>query len=146
MKNTIKNSTLSILLALCVINANAQATSKTFSKAFNLNGSTNVQVDVPGTAEVKTWDSPNLRFVITVTLPNGNSNLSVIDQLSTVGRYDLALTNNDGQTTIEAKNLKRSIKVKGQDFKENVHFVILAPKDVNVQLNTPPAEIAEVKK
>ena len=145
MKSIIKNFALFTLLTLCVLNANAQATSKTFSKAFNLDGSTNVQVDVPGTVEVKTWDSPHLRFVITVSLPLGNNNLSVIDQLSTVGRYDLTLSNTDGNTMIEAKNLKRQIKVKGQEFKENVHFVILVPKDVNVQVGTPVA-VAEVKK
>ncbi len=144
MKNAIHLFATITLLVLCVFTTNAQATSKTFSKMFNLNGSTNVEVDVPGTVEIKHWDSPNLRFVITVTLPTGNSNVSVIDQLSTVGRYDLALTNLNGNTIIEAKNLKRTIKVKGQDFKENVHFVVLAPRDVQVQIagNT---EVAEAK-
>jgi hypothetical protein len=143
MKNAI-HLFATITLALCVLTTSAQATSKTFSKAFNLNGSTDVRVDVPGTVEVKTWDSPNLRFVITVNLPSGNSNLSVIDQLSSVGRYDLALTALNGATSVEAKNLKRNIKVKGQDFKENVHFVVLAPKDVNVQI-VGTTEMAEVK-
>ncbi len=144
MKNAIQLFATTALLFFCVSAAHAQATSKTFSKVFNLNGSTNVQVDVPGTVEVKSWDSPNLRFVITVNLPTGSSNVSVIDQLSTVGRYDLALSNLNGNTIIEAKNLKRTIKIKGQDFKENVHFVVLAPKDVNVQV-TNNTEMAEAK-
>ncbi len=145
MKNAIKNFALLALLTLCALNANAQATSKTFSKAFNLDGSTLVQMDLPGTVEVKTWDNPTIRFVITVSLPSGNSNISVIDQLSTVGRYDLELTTLNGNTMIEAKNLKRTIKIKGQDFKENVHFVILAPKNVTVETG-PINEVAEVKK
>jgi hypothetical protein len=145
MKNAIKNFALLTLLTLCALNTNAQATSKTFSKAFNLDGSTLVQLDLPGMVEVKTWDNPTIRFVITVTLPSGNSNLSVIDQLSTVGRYDLELTTLNGNTMIEAKNLKRTIKIKGQDFKENVHFVILAPKNITIETGQTNA-VAEVKK
>lgn len=122
-----------MLLALCVFNTSAQTVSKTFTKAFNVAGVSQIQLDIPGNIDLKTWDNPTIRFEITVNMPTGTS-ASMLEELARVGRYNLTLTTQSDQTLIEAPNLKRSIKAKGQEIKENISFTIYAPKNTQIIL------------
>lgn len=122
-----------MLLALCVFNTSAQTVSKTFTKAFNVAGVSQIQLDIPGNIDLKTWDNPTIRFEITVNMPTGTS-ASMLEELARVGRYNLTLTTQSDQTLIEAPNLKRSIKAKGQEIKENISFTIYAPKNAQIVL------------
>lgn len=121
------------LLVLCVFSTSAQTVSKTFTKAFNVSGVNQIQLDIPGTIDLKTWDNPTIRFEITVNMPTGTSP-SMLDELARVGRYNLTLTTQSDQTLIEAPNLKRTIKAKGQEIKENITFTIHAPKNALIVL------------
>jgi hypothetical protein len=144
MKNMLNSFGLIALLTLCVVNASAQIGSKTFTKAFNLSGINHIQLDLPGNVEFRTWDNETIRFEITVQLPSG-SNPSMVNELASVGRYNLALTTIGASTSIEAPNLKRQIKVGGQEVKENITFLVHVPKNVTID-RVDTHIVAEVKK
>lgn len=144
MKKMLNSYGLIALLTFSLVDASAQVVSKTFSKAFNLSGIDHIQLDLPGNVELKTWDNETIRFEITVQLPAG-SNPSMVNELANVGRYNLSLNTIGAATTIDAPNLKRQIKVQGQELKENITFLVHVPK--NVIVDRPDNSIvAEVKK
>lgn len=143
MKNMLNSFGLITLLTCCVVSGSAQVVSRTFTKAFNISGINHVTLDLPGAIDLKTWDNETIRFEITVQLPSGN--VSTVNELANVGRYNLALNTTGNSTTIEAPNLKRQIKIQGQEIKENITFLVHVPK--NVQIDLPGTNIvADAKK
>ena len=143
MKNMLNSFGLITLLTCCVVSGSAQVVSRTFTKAFNISGINHVTLDLPGAIELKTWDNETIRFEITVQLPSGN--VSTVNELANVGRYNLALNTTGASTSIEAPNLKRQIKIQGQEIKENITFLVHVPK--NVQIDLPGTNIvADAKK
>ena len=124
----------------------AQSTTpKVFLKYFNLEGVTQVTLDLPGTIEVKEYEGTSLRFQIDISVPAG-TNAALIDQLANVGRYNLsAKTASANHMIIDAPNLSRQIKVKGNEVKELLHFTVSAPKGVVVEqlVETPPVVVRE---
>lgn len=144
MKNMLNNFGLIALLTFCTVSVSAQVVSRTFTKAFNLSGINHVQLDLPGNVELKTWDNETIRFEITVQLPDG-SNASMVNELASVGRYNLSLTTVNATTSIDAPNLKRQIKVRGKELKENITFLIHVPKNVTVS-RPDNTIVAEAKK
>lgn len=143
MKNNTLVLALIALLSVPVINPlNAQTANagKTFTKSFNLDGLHQVQVNLPGAVEVREWEGPSLRFEILVSLPAGQ-NPAMLEQLANVGRYNLTAKQETATMVIEAPNLLRSVKVKGQELKENVSFVVFVPRNVHVDI---PAVVSAV--
>lgn len=135
MKNIIRNF---LLMALLIAHSGAlfaQSVSKTFTKSFHLDGHKTVQLDLPGNIEVKKWDSPTLRFEITVST-GGNCSAAMLDELARVGRYDIVMHPQGGLAHIDAPNLKRTVKAKGSEIKENIGFVVFAPQNVQIVLPT----------
>jgi hypothetical protein len=126
-------------------NSNTANTGKTFTKSFNLDGSQQVRVDLPGVVEVREWDGPSLRFEIAVSLPAGQ-NAAMLEQLANVGRYNLTSKQESTVMVIEAPNLLRTVKVKGQELKENVSFVVFAPRNVHVDLQAVVSAVPAEKK
>jgi hypothetical protein len=101
-----------------------------------MTGINSVFLDLPGTVEVNSWDNPTLRFEITVQMPDGTSP-SMLEELVRIGRYNLSLVNSEGQSTVSAPNLKRQLKAKGADIKEQVSFSVYAPKKLELTLPAP---------
>lgn len=133
---------LTILLTFA-LGAIAQTTSKTFTKAFNTEGKSKIVFDLPGPVDLKIWNQPTIRMEIVVGLPSGSS--SVVDQLAKVGRYDLAAEEKEDMLVITAPNLGRVVKVKGEELRENVSYVVFVPKDLEITLQSPTA-LATVEK
>jgi hypothetical protein len=134
MKNCI--AVLAFLLTF-TLSAFAQTTTKTFTKGFNADGKTRISFDLPGPIDLKIWNKSTIRMEIIVGLPSGN--VSIVDQLAKVGRYDLK-ADADGETLlITAPNLSKVVTVKGQELNEQVSYVIFIPKDLEVVLRSPPA-------
>ena len=136
MKNVSAYFRLIALLLLSVATVHAQSVTRTFTRSFNMTGINSVFLDLPGTVEVNSWDNPTLRFEITVQMPDGTSP-SMLEELVRIGRYNLSLVNSEGQSTVSAPNLKRQLKAKGLDIKEQVSFNVYAPKKLEPTLPAP---------
>lgn len=123
-----------ILLAFS-LTAAAQSTGKTFSKGFNADGMTTVTLDLPGEIDLKMWDSPSVRIEIAVSLPSGNTGM--LNELANVGRYNLSSKTTGSALLIQAPNLNKVVRVKGEEVKETVTFVVFVPKGMEVVLPNP---------
>ncbi|MCS6930276.1 MAG: hypothetical protein NZM43_12375 [Saprospiraceae bacterium] len=129
---------VAVSLACVAITASslfAQAASKTFSKSFNAEGLSKLRFELPGKVDLKVWSQPNIRVEINVSLPAGSE--STLEQLAKVGRYDLKSEIKADQMTISAPNLQRSVKVKGEELREIVHYVVFIPKDLEAEIGSP---------
>ncbi len=139
---TLRFVSLALLLTFAH-GAFAQTTEKTFTKAFNTEGKTRIKLDLPGAIDLKVWNNPTIRMEITVSLPSGN--VSMLDQLSNVGRYNLAAQAKDETLIITAPNLAKVVRIKGEELRENVSYIIFVPKDLQVEMHNPTA-MTEMKK
>ena len=133
---------LAVLLTFA-LNAFAQSNEKTFTKAFNTEGLERIKLDLPGKVDLKIWNKPTIRMEITVSLANGN--MSMLDQLATVGRYNLKSETVDDLLLITSPNMYREVRVKGVELRENISYVVFVPKDMEVIMRTVPA-VATVQK
>lgn len=131
-----------VLLLTFALSAFAQSTEKTFTKAFNTEGKSKIKLDLPGLVDLKVWNNSSIRMEITVSLPSGN--VSVLDQLANVGRYNLKAIPGDDVLTITAPNLYKVVRIKGEEIREMVSYVVFVPKDMQVEMHSPTA-MAEVK-
>lgn len=115
---------------------------KTFSKSYNISGINQVNLDLPGIVEVRVSDVPSLRIEIAVALPNGSD--AMLNELSTVGRYNLTSKTESNLMLLSAPNLQKQVKVKGEVLKENISYIVFAPRNLTVQM-TDVAELAQKK-
>ena len=128
-----------VLLLTFAFSAFAQTTEKTFTKAYNATGKTQISFDLPGPIDLKVWDNSTIRIEITVHLPSGS--MSILDQLANVGRYDLNAQSTDETIAISAPNLHKVVRVKGEELKEDVTYTAYVPKGTEVKLHGPVAMI-----
>lgn len=134
-----------ILFASLAVSISAQTTAgKTFIKAFNTDGKSTLRLELPGTIDLKVWDSPSIRFEISVSLPSGNG--PMLNELANIGRYNLASKADGDALVITAPNLQKQLKVKGQEFKETLNFVVFVPKDLQIEMMPSAATLAVAKK
>ena len=124
--------------------ASAQSAAKTFSKSFNTTGKTTAVLDLPGNVELKTWDNPTLRIEITVNLASGNE--ALLNELASVGRYNLKATPTGTTLTIQSPNLQKQVRIKGEVLKEEVSFIVFVPKDLKTELPNLITAAVEKKK
>ncbi|MBL7774873.1 MAG: hypothetical protein JNK89_02675 [Saprospiraceae bacterium] len=132
------------LLLSFALSAFAQTTGKTFTKSFNTEGQGRIKIDLPGTVDLKVWSNPTIRVEIAVDLPSGN--LSMLDQLAQVGRYNLEANIQDESLVITAPNLSKVVRVKGEELREHVAYTIFIPKDLEVVLQHAATVAANVQK
>ncbi len=133
------------IIASLAVSLSAQTTAeKTFTKAFNTDGKGTLRLELPGSIDLKVWDNPSIRFEISVSLPSGNG--PMLNELANIGRYNLASKADGDALVITAPNLQKQLKVKGQEFKEALVFVVYVPKDMQVQLMPSVPLLADAKK
>ena len=134
-----------ILLTSFTVSISAQTTAgKTFTKAFNTDGKGTLRLELPGTIDLKVWDNPNIKFEISVSLPTGNG--PMLNELANIGRYNLASKAEGDALVITAPNLQKQLKVKGQELKEALNFVVYIPKGLEIQMMPSGIALADVKK
>lgn len=131
-----------VLLLTFALSAFAQTTEKTFTKSFNTAGKTRIKFDLPGTIDLKVWNNPSIRMEIMVNIPSGN--VSMLDQLANVGRYNPIAQTSEETLIITAPNLAKVVRIKGEELKETVSYIIFVPKDMEVEMHNPTA-MAELK-
>jgi predicted sugar kinase len=140
MKN--RMSFLLFPLLLYVAPMFGQQAEKTLVKSFNLNGQTAVLLDVDGTVSVTTWNEPQMRIQVTITLQNGSE--TMLKSLVTAGRYNLDSKELNGIYSIVAPGLERQIKLgSGQQLGETVSYTVLVPKGVTITTRPVAAAQAE---
>lgn len=133
------------IVASLAVSLSAQTTAgKTFTKAFNTDGKGTLRLELPGSIDLKVWDNPSIRFEISVSLPTGNG--PMLNELANIGRYNLASKADGDALVITAPNLQKQLKVKGQEFKEALVFVVYVPKDMQVQMMPSVPLLADAKK
>lgn len=134
-----------ILITSLAVSISAQTTAgKTFTKAFNTDGKSTLRLELPGTVDLKVWDNPSIKFEISVSLPTGNG--PMLNELANIGRYNLAAKADGDALVITAPNLQKQLKVKGQEFKESLSFVVFVPKNLEIQLMPSGVALVEAKK
>ena len=143
---TTRKACLSILILLSLNNVmTAQTAGKTFTKSFNTDSKGVIRLELANAIDLKTWDNPSVRIEISVSLPSGNS--SVLNELANVGRYNLVAKSidSDDALVISAPNLQKQIRIKGEELKENVSYIVYVPKNLKIEM--PDAVmLADVKK
>ncbi|MCB0528970.1 MAG: hypothetical protein KDC61_22785 [Saprospiraceae bacterium] len=133
---TNKIASIVFLLALSLTVA-AQSAEKTFSKSFNTDGKGTISLDLPGVIDLKVWDNPTIRIGITVSIPTGSE--AMLGELANIGRYNLVATPKGDVLTIQAPNMQKQIRVKGQELRETLTYVVFVPKDLTIDI-LPNAE------
>ncbi len=134
-----------ILFAALAVSISAQTTAeKTFTKAFNTDGKGTLRLELPGTVDLKVWDNPSIRFEISVSLPTGNG--PMLNELANIGRYNLASKAEGDVLVITAPNMQKQLKVKGQEFKEALNFVVYIPKDLEIVIMPSAVALVDTKK
>jgi len=134
---------LTFLLAAS-LGASAQATAaKTFTKSFNTENKGTIRLDLPGEVDLKIWNNPSIRIEVSVSLPSGNS--AMLNELATVGRYNMMAKPVEDVLVIQTPNMQKQIRVKGEELREVLSFVVFMPKDLKVQLLNG-GQLAEAKK
>lgn len=134
-----------IFFTSLAVSISAQTTAgKTFTKAFNTDGKGTLRLELPGTIDLKVWDNPSIKFEITVSLPTGNG--PMLNELANIGRYNLAAKAEGDALVITAPNLQKQLKVKGQEFKESLNFIVYVPKDLEIQMMPATVALLEAKK
>ena len=122
--------TLSLLVP--ALSAPAQTAAKTFSKSFNATDVAVATLDLPGTVDVKVWNNPSIKIEITVSLASGNAGM--LNELASIGRYNLKATPSGAKLLIQAPNLQKQVRVKGEVLKEEISYTVFVPKDLAVEL------------
>ncbi|MFN7117625.1 MAG: hypothetical protein ACK4TA_12560 [Saprospiraceae bacterium] len=125
--------TFSILLLGIASIAIAQSAEKTLVKSFPVETQA-VSLNLVGATEVKIWENDLLRVQMTVTLYNGNE--AILKSLISAGRYNLVANVENGQTVITLPAMEREVQIGGKALRDDVTFVIYAPKNVSVKLPT----------
>ena len=134
-----------ILITSLAVSISAQTTvEKTFTKAFNTDGKGTLRLELPGTVDLKIWDNPSIRFEISVSLPAGNG--PMLNELANIGRYNLVSKADGDALVISAPNLQKQLKLKGQELKENITYVVLVPKNMEIAVTPGAQALADVKK
>ena len=136
-------STLLIALLAAATPLSAQTAAKTFNKTFNTDGQGTITLDLPGTIDLKVWDNSTVRIEISVSLPSGNN--AMLNELATVGRYNLVAKSTLTQLLITAPNMAKQVRVKGETIRETLTFVVFVPKDIKIEMHNTEV-LADAKK
>ena len=136
-------STILIVLLAATSSLQAQTAAKTFNKTFNTESKGTVVLDLPGAIDLKIWDSPTIRIEISVSLPSGNN--AMLNELATVGRYNLVAKPSGDQLLVNAPNMAKQVRVKGETIHETLSFVVFVPKDMKIEMRNTEV-LAEAKK
>ncbi|MBX2891346.1 MAG: hypothetical protein KF734_10490 [Saprospiraceae bacterium] len=139
---TTRIALLAITLLTLSLDIAAQSAEKTFAKSFNTEEKGTIVLDLPGSIDLKVWDNPYVRINITVSIPTGNN--AMLGELANAGRYNLISKANGDALSITAPNMQKQIRIKGEELRETLTFVVFVPKDLKIEM--PNAEAFAAKR
>jgi hypothetical protein len=123
---------LAIILLTLPFSALTQSAEKTYSKSFNTDGKGTITLDLPGAIDLKIWDTPTIRISFTVSMPSGSG--AMLGELANVGRYNLVSKADGDVLTITAPNMQKQIRVKGEELRETITYVVFVPRDLKIEM------------
>jgi len=135
MKNS-KNVLLTTALILIASFSFAQEQETvTLVSSKNLNGATEVFVDLQGNVQTESWDKDFIRIVLEIKT-NGVTR-EVIKHLMTKKRFKVS-SYKEGQDSLQLSNpnLTLPVYINGKRLKESVSYTIFAPRNVLVVINS----------
>ncbi|MEL6637219.1 MAG: hypothetical protein AAFW73_20890 [Bacteroidota bacterium] len=130
--NTFHSNFALIVLFLFSSTGFAQQTEKTLVKSFNIDKVQEVTLDLDGAVEVRHWNNRLMRVQMTIALENGS--VHMLKSLVSAGRYNLVHTDDGEVYTINAPNLAREIKLRGEPLQEKIEYVVFAPENISIRL------------
>lgn len=133
---TIRHIILTLSLLTFFFSATAQSAEKTYSKSFSTEGKATINLDLPGAIDLKIWDTPTIRISFTVSIPSGSP--AMLSGLANGGRYNLVSKAEGDVLTIEAPNMQKQIRLKGEELRETITYVVFVPRDLKIEM--PNAE------
>ena len=146
MKNLKTSATL--LLGLLVATSGiAQQAEKSLVKSFSLLGNQTLVIDLEGPVEVKTWKNNSVRVQMDIELYNRP--VTFLKGMIMAGRYNLKSTQIEEGLLIKAPGMEREVKLKGEELKEKLAYVVFAPENVQVIManegssSLEPAELSD---
>ena len=128
------NFTLSMMFSLLLLSSNMFGQSeRTFVKSFNLQSKQTVMLNLGENMQIIPWDSELLRIQMTVTLETTND--ATLKAFAETGRYTLKSEIKDEAFVVFAPLLQNVIKMNGTFIKEQINYVIYAPKGITLLKN-----------
>lgn len=118
----------------------AQEAEKTLVKSFNLEGQTEVLIDLKGDVEVQKWKSDVLRIQMTIAIPGGSD--AMLKSLVKARRYNLEAQKEE-LLKIIAPGLERVLFLGGKPLEETISYLIYAPENVTVKLGEDASTAVE---
>lgn len=139
---TTRIASLSIILLTLSLAATAQTAEKTFSKSFSTDDKGTIKLDLPGAIDLKIWDKTTINISFTVSIPSGSA--AMLGELANAGRYNLVSKPESDMLTITAPNMQKQVRVKGEELRETITYVVFVPKDLKIEM--PNAEAFAIAK
>lgn len=132
-----KSILLIILCSFITLQLIAQA-EKTLVKSVDLNGNMAVAAVLSGNTTVNEWDKDFIRITTRIELTN--SNVSILERLVSVGRYEITVIENGGEMTLAMPKAATAVNLKGTVLVEKFSYEITVPKKVSIRVETPETE------
>lgn len=115
----------------------SQTAEKTLVKAFNLQGNSEVVLDLPGNVDVQQWSNTIMRVQMDVSLENGTN--SMLKSLITAGRFNLKSNTENDAFYVHSPAMQKKVTVSGTEIKEKINYTVFVPDYVLVRLHEPEA-------
>ena len=94
------------------------------TKEVGLEASTSTVINLPGTVNLKRWDSEHIKIVANVQI---NFDETILKRLMMVGRYSIKTTVNNNTIVIDMPTVDRYVAIKGVELIDIFNFDIYAP-------------------
>jgi hypothetical protein len=125
---------LSSLALLFVLHTAVQAQAvRRYHQSLSLTDASALQIDAQDAqVDVIKWAGSDILVEVTVSTNSGST--AILNHLQKEGRYDLIVTLEAGVAKVGRKQAKRqSIKAKGTEMDEIVHYKISVPESFTIQ-------------
>lgn len=115
----------------------AQQSSKTIHQTFTMDGAEKIVVNVVG-SNVEMRETKGSRILCEITVKLTVANDKLLDFVCNSGRYDLEKTLDaaTGELTLASKKSNNVIMVKGEECREELHYVFYIPATVKFANNS----------
>lgn len=122
---------------LLSFSALAQSVEKVLVKSIPLGTFEEVQLDLPGSVEVREWSNPYLRIQMSVKLENGTE--AALKAFVRTGRYNIVAKPEEGFLKVCMPGLKRDAKVGAETAIESFQYVVYKPAKLKEKEQTQEA-------
>ena len=99
------------------------------TKEIGLEASTSTVVNLPGTVNLKRWDSEHIKIVANVQI---NFDETILKRLMMVGRYSIKTNTSNNTIVIDMPTVERYVAIKGVELIDTFNFDIYAPEGYRI--------------